>query len=211
MLPAYRRLLLAGFACFAVVHLLALFGQQGTLAAWTKPVPILLLAAYAWFTGAPRLLFAGLLFSAGGDVALEFERFFFVGMGLFAVAHLCYVTLFVRHRRTFRWVVVVGYLVVWLALIALLWSGLDELRVPAALYSLLLTATAASSAGLGLRAGIGGGLFWISDALIAAGLAGWDRLPYQQVWVMSTYFVAQVLFATQSYAVSRTAGFGSPR
>lgn len=196
---AYRRPLLATVLCIAVVHLVALFGQSDALASWTKPVPILLLAAYAWFSWAPRLLVAGLLFSAGGDIALESERFLLVGMALFAVAHVCYVTLFVRRRRRFRWPVLAGYLVGWLTLIGSLWPGLDDLRVPAALYSLLLTATAVTASGVGVRAGVGGALFWLSDALIAAGLAGWESLPYSQVWIMATYFAAQYLFATTGF------------
>lgn len=196
MSGTYRRLLLAGFYCLAAFHLFGLVGEYATLATWTKPVPILLLAAYAWSTGAPKLLVAGLLFSAGGDVALESERFLLVGMALFAVAHVCYVTLFVRHRRRFRWLVLGAYLVAWVALIGLLWPGLGELRVPAALYSLLLTATAVSAAGVGVRTAVGGALFWCSDALIAAGLAGKEWLPAPQLWVMVTYFAAQLLFAT---------------
>ena len=195
----YRRALLGCFGALAVVHLAALILGQEALASWTKPLPILLLAAYAAASHAPRSLLVGLLFSAGGDVALDSEGFFLIGMGLFGAAQVCYLLLFVRHRRGFRWAVLAGYLVVWCVLIALLWPGLGELQVPAAGYSLLLTASAVTAAGVGPWVGLGGMSFWISDALIATGLAGWHWLPAPDVWVMTTYFVAQFLIGSATY------------
>lgn len=201
-----RRLVLGGSLCLAVVHLVALAAQQETLAGWTKPLPILLLAAYAIGSGAPRLLTIGLLFSAAGDVALDTERFFLLGMGLFGVAHVAYVTLFVRHRRTFRWTVLAGFLTAWCVLVVSLWPGLGELRIPAVGYSLLLTASAVTAAAVGVRVGVGGALFWISDALIATGLAGWHWLPAPDLWVMTTYYAAQFLIGSSTYGTSHALG-----
>jgi YhhN family len=52
------------------------------------------------------------------------------------------------------------------------------------------------AAGLNWRVGVGGLLFFVSDGLIAAGIAGKTLLPEQGVWVMATYYAALVLIAT---------------
>jgi uncharacterized membrane protein YhhN len=121
-------------------------------------------------------------------------------MGGFAAAHVCYITMFSKqgaltNRRRLA-IVAAGYAAAWAVLISQLWPGLGGLQVPVACYSLLLTSTAVTSAGLGLRAGLGGGLFLLSDTLIATRLAGWRALPGHEFWIMATYVVAQYLLAT---------------
>ena len=116
----------------------------------------------------PRLVVAALLFSAIGDIALEFDGLFIVGMGFFAAAHVCYVAFFLRSgaaacvRRL--WYIPVAYAVVWVALVALLWSGLGDLQIPVAAYSLLLTGTAVSRPGSAWRTGLGGALLHVGWA-----------------------------------------------
>jgi uncharacterized membrane protein YhhN len=78
-------------------------------------------------------------------------------------------------------------------LIGRLWPGLGDLRIPVAVYSLLLTSTAVTSARLGWRTGLGGALFLLSDTLIATQLADWRELPGHEFWIMATYVVAQYL------------------
>jgi uncharacterized membrane protein YhhN len=191
---------LAAFAIVAAVHLVSL----GTGPHWfelvTKALLIPSLAAWVLLRRGPRLVVAALLFSALGDIALEFDGLFIVGMGFFAAAHICYVTFFLRSgaaaRLRRRWYIPVGYAVVWAALIALLWSGLGALQIPVAAYSLLLTGTAALSAGLGWRTGVGGALFFVSDGLIALRLAEMPQPPMPSLWIMSTYILAQYLLAS---------------
>lgn len=78
-----------------------------------------------------------------------------------------------------------------------MWADLPaDLRIPVAGYSLLLTAMAFRSSALGLRAGIGGALFLLSDTLIATGVAEWPQLPRPDFWIMATYLAAQYLLAT---------------
>ncbi len=151
---------------------------------------------------ATRLLVPALLASAAGDTLLQVggETAFLAGMGAFAAAHVCYVTMFAQQgaltdrRRTA--LAALGYAVAWAVMISQLWPGLGALRIPVAGYSLLLTSTAVTSAGLGLRAGLGGGLFLLSDTLIATRLAGWQALPGHEFWIMSTYIAAQYLLAS---------------
>jgi uncharacterized membrane protein YhhN len=147
-----------------------------------------------------RLTVGGLLLGGVGDAALlGHGTWFLVRMGAFALGHACYLTAFLRRgaaatlRR--RWWVPVGYLAVWAALIALVWPGLETgLRVPVLVYSLLLTAMAATAAGTGRLAGIGGALFLVSDGTLALGMADVD-FPGRGAVVMPTYLAAQLLIA----------------
>ena len=200
--PPHVRLML-GYAALSGVHLLFLLTGPKLGAELTKPLLMLALAAAVRYgPAAPRLLLGALLASCAGDLFLIFGgNLFLVGMGGFAVAHVCYVTRFVRdgalrdRGRLLR--TGAPYAVVWAVLITMLWPDLDAgLRIPLAGYSLLLTATAVTSACAGPRTGQGGGLFLVSDSLIASGLAHWPQLPAAGFWVMSTYLTAQYLLAT---------------
>lgn len=116
-------------------------------------------------------------------------------MGSFALGHVCYLVLF--GRRATNPLLGAAYALALVGTVTLLWSDLPaELRVPVAGYSLLLTAMAYRSSALGVRAGIGGALFLLSDTLIATGVAEWPQLPRPDFWIMATYLAAQYLLAT---------------
>ncbi|MFE7191078.1 lysoplasmalogenase [Kitasatospora sp. NPDC057541] len=199
---------LAGFAATSAVHLGALLTDTPALRHATKPALMPLLAAHSVASAAaagrkaPKLLAPALLASAGGDVLLQFgqDATFLAGMGSFAAAHVCYVTMFAGQgaltdrRRTL--VVAAAYATAWASMVALLWPDLGDLRIPVAGYSLLLASTAVTSAGLGVRTGLGGALFLLSDTLIATKLANWRELPGHEFWIMATYILAQYLLAT---------------
>jgi len=175
-------------------------------AGWTfghtlaKPLLMLLLALHVWVRGGPRLLVAALLFGWGGDVLLLFhaDLAFLAGMGCFAAGHVCYLFLFRRHgaaQARGAWMAG-AYAAVLVALVVLLWPGLPAgLRIPVAGYSLLLTSMACGSTRLGPATGVGGALFLLSDTLIATGIADWPQPPRTDLWIMSTYCVAQFLLA----------------
>ena len=192
---------MAGYAALSALHLIFLLVGLSLGAELTKPLLMLALAA-AVGAVAPRVLLGALLASCFGDLFLIFGgSWFLVGMGGFAVAHICYVTRFVRtgalrdRARLLR--TGVPYAVVWGVLITMLWPDLDAgLRIPLAVYSLLLTGTAVTSACAGVRTGVGGALFLVSDSLIATGLAKWPQPPVAGFWVMATYLTAQYLLAT---------------
>ncbi|MFC8080591.1 lysoplasmalogenase [Streptomyces sp. NPDC057307] len=191
---ALRAALLAAFALAAVGELVsvALDARTGQLLA--KPLLMPLLAAYVAVRGGPRPLVAALLLGWGGDVFLlsSADGAFLAGMGCFAAGHVCYLVLF-AHRRT-RPDLAVGYGLVLVVTLALLWSDLPaELRVPVAVYSLLLAAMAYRASGLGPLAGAGGALFLLSDTLIATGVADRPQPPAADLWIMLTYLAAQIL------------------
>ncbi|HET9381862.1 MAG TPA: lysoplasmalogenase [Streptomyces sp.] len=206
--------LLAAYAVAAAVDLAALLADADGGHTLAKPLLMPLLAAWAALSGAPRLLVAALLCGWGGDVLLlsGADPAFLAGMGCFAAGHLCYLALFrtyaraePRARARAR-LLVPGYAVVPAVAVTLLWPGLPAgLRLPVAVYSVLLTATACAAAvRVGAVAGLGGALFLLSDLLIATGVAGWPQLPRPDFWVMLTYIAAQALLAAGALAARRS-------
>ncbi|UUY51892.1 lysoplasmalogenase [Streptomyces yangpuensis] len=196
---------LAAFAVAAAADLVSLLADWHLGHVIAKPLLMPLLVGYVITRGAPRLLVAALLFGWGGDLALLFdaEAAFLVGMGSFALGHVCYLVLF--GKRPANPLLGGAYTLALLGTVALLWGDLPaDLRIPVAGYSLLLTAMAFRSSALGLRAGIGGALFLLSDTLIATGVAEWPQLPRPDFWIMATYLAAQYLLATG--ATTREAG-----
>ncbi|MFJ5229804.1 lysoplasmalogenase [Kitasatospora sp. NPDC088391] len=217
--PRTARVLLTAFAAVSAVHLLAIAVHLTPVQYATKPLLMPLLAAWVWALarpGTPRLLVPALLFGAGGDILLEVGGTvaFLAGMGSFAAGHVCYVTMFGKlgafaDRRRLL-LTAAGYAAAWAVLIVLLWPGLDAgMRVPVAVYSLLLASTAVTAAQVHWRAGLGGALFLLSDTLIATDLAGWKHLPAHGFLIMLTYLVGQYLLTTGTLA--RTAQEEPPR
>jgi uncharacterized membrane protein YhhN len=203
-LAGRARGLFSAFAATSAAHLGSLLTGSSAAEQATKPALMPLLAAHAVATEGPTpaLLTPALAASTAGDVLLQFdsEPAFLAGMGSFAAAHVCYIAMFAKQgamteRRRLA-IVAAGYALAWAVLLNRLWPGLGALKYPVAGYSLLLASTAVTSTGLGLRAGLGGGLFLLSDTLIATRLAGWKKLPGHEFWIMTTYLVAQYLLAT---------------
>ncbi|WP_406181841.1 lysoplasmalogenase [Streptomyces sp. NBC_01006] len=195
------RVLLGAFAVATALDLGSLLAGWHLGHVLAKPLLMPLLVAYVITRRAPRLLIAALLFGWGGDLALLFDAdpAFLVGMGSFAAGHVCYLVLFGRGRT--HPALGGAYALALVGTVALLWEDLPaDLRIPVAGYSLLLTAMAYRSSALGLRAGLGGALFLISDTLIATGVADWPQLPRPDFWIMATYVAAQYLLATGALA-----------
>ncbi|WUH95997.1 lysoplasmalogenase [Streptomyces sp. NBC_00433] len=199
------------------LHLSAISSHFDMVRDLSKPLlmPALALWTRAW--RGPRLLVAALLCGCGGDVLLEVggTAAFLLGMGCFAAGHVCYLRLFTRYGGfagppTAVRARCAAYAVLCAVLVALLWPGLDAgMRVPVALYSLLLTAMAAGAYGLGPVALAGGTLFLLSDSLIATALADWPQPPGHDLWIMATYLVGQSLLAMgvlQAAGVTRAPG-----
>ncbi|WP_405981322.1 lysoplasmalogenase [Streptomyces sp. NBC_00158] len=207
------RLLLAAFGAAAAADLGSLLAGWHLGHVLAKPLLMPLLVAYVITRGAPRLLVAALLFGWGGDLALLFdaEPAFLIGMGSFALGHVCYLVLFGKRslfgRGATNPALGGAYALALVGTVALLWPDLPAgLRIPVAGYSLLLTAMAYRSSALGRAAGAGGALFLLSDTLIATGVAEWPQLPRPDFWIMATYLAAQYLLATG--AITREQAYG---
>lgn len=196
----FARPVLLAFLLVAAADLAGLLAGAEAVHLVAKPLLMPLLAGYAALCGAPRLLVAALLFGWGGDVFLlaDNDLAFLVGMGSFAVGHVCYLTLFGRGEGRGRApappATGVGYAVVLVVFLVLIWPDLPaDLRIPLTGYSLLLTAMAWRAGVFGPYAAAGGALFLLSDALIATGIAEWPQAPAPDFWVMLTYIAAQAL------------------
>jgi uncharacterized membrane protein YhhN len=189
------------YGVIAAANVVASGVDDPTWARATKPGLMPLLAATLWVAarhrglGGYRLILAGLGFAAVGDVTLMFAgpTPFVLGMVMFAGCHVCYIAAFVRAGEPRRRGVAAAYAVVTLGVLAWLWSGLGGLAVPIAVYAVLLATMASTASGYGWRVGLGGGLFLVSDLMIAARVAGAGELPFAGAWVMLTYTAAQAL------------------
>jgi uncharacterized membrane protein YhhN len=202
--PAWPRYAFPAFALVGVLNLIFEAAGPRVGFAVTKPLLMPLLAATMLATGraVPRPVLGALAGSFVGDTMLLFSgNLFLVGMAGFAVAHVCYVRLFVHggalRRRGRLALAACCYGVIWVVLITRLWSDLAaNMRIPVACYSLLLAAMATTSFAAGNRTGLGGALFLFSDSLIAGGIAHWNMPTGTGFAVMATYLVAQYLLAT---------------
>ncbi len=194
---------LGAYGVIAVVHLVTIAVGEPWSEAITKVLLMPALAIWVWLRGGPVTLLIALAASLVGDFLLQIDHLV-PGMAAFGVAHVCYVLLFSRRATQRSLVVVAAYGVLWIGVLALLWPDLGDVRVQVAAYSLLLIATAVTSAWNGWRSGVGGAVFLLSDALIGVELAGlgFGARPYL---VMATYCAAQYLLASSLVAVGQPA------
>ncbi|MFI5952770.1 lysoplasmalogenase [Cryptosporangium sp. NPDC051539] len=184
------------FAVVAAVELIAVALGRTALQWVAKPLLAPVLAVYLVRRQRPDLVLAALAFATAGDVALliDAEVALLVGMGFFLGTQICLTIAFARYARP-RTSALVAYALVWAVANALLRGPLGDLALPVLVYSLALSAMAATAAGVSRRTAAGGALFLVSDFLIGLGAAGIE-LPGQDVLVMATYSAALFLIVT---------------
>lgn len=209
-----QAILNVGYPLAAVSYLLSARWIPYPGHALVKAVPILLLAAIVFSRterSRARLLFGiGLLFSAGGDIALasRFPHYFETGLGLFLVAHLFYTASFLcRPRASFRerGLPLGLVLFVALAVAVLVLPRTGTLLVPVAAYVLAIST-------MGILAAVqkqdapalfaGALLFIISDSIIAMNKFV-VMIPQSGILIMTTYYLAQFLLARGMLGLSR--------
>ncbi len=200
------------FGVVAVAHVGLLAAEVTPWDSVTKCLAAPLLIGWVLTSGAPRILALALLFCLGGDFFLELDGLFLAGMGSFALAHVCFITWFVRHgaltRLRARPAVAVGLAVAAAVLVALVWGGIDDPVVRAVIpaYALLLSGTAATALVSDRAAGLGAVMFLVSDALIA--LTEFDRVATttaSRVAIMVLYLAAIALLTIGSARLTRDA------
>jgi uncharacterized membrane protein YhhN len=166
----------------------------------------LALIAFRQLVGSDRLLLAGaLLLSALGDVFLGLtgEQWFVYGLGAFLIAHVLYITLFVRQwprppaAGAARRVVAALLMVFAAAMFAGLLPRLGAMKLPVAAYMCALTGMSLTATLADFRAWwivIGAALFMLSDSLIAVGKF-MSPIAYSDYVIWATYYTAQVFIA----------------
>jgi alkylglycerol monooxygenase len=190
-----------------------------------KPLTMVLAMAFVLLRagGATRvgrfdaLLLGALAMSLAGDVFLMFPGYFIAGLVSFLVAHLLYVALF---RMGQAWFPSRRALAITLGagavMYAYLWQGglPPALRVPVAAYVIVIALMAAQAigratvlqgsvnGGAAVGVAVGAGFFMLSDSLLAVNKFV-SPLPMAQVWVLSTYYVAQILIVRGSVTNDR--------
>jgi len=184
---------------------------------WFKPLALLLvigmvaaqLRAGAGTGRRPALLLAGLALSLAGDCLLMFEGFFIAGLVAFLLAHVCYIALF---RQGLPWFpsrkALFATLGAGAAMYAFLFGSLGSvLKVAVAAYVVVIAAMAAQAIGraavlrdrASLAVAAGAVLFMVSDSLLAINRFALP-LPLAQLWVLGTYYAAQILIARHGLA-----------
>lgn len=153
--------------------------------------------ARAWW--GVGLLGLGIVASFFGDILLGPS--FIVGLACFAAAHLVYIALFngPARARPIAWLSL-GYVVVLVVLVIVLWPHLGDLRPVLIGYGVVLALTAMTSTRVGAIAAWGGGLFLASDALLAFRLFYPDFRtafpdPWQDLAIMALYCAGEGLIA----------------
>ena len=153
----------------------------------------------------PGLIAAGLVFSIAGDIFLTLPQEYFArGILSFAATHALYLFAFAAaagialvHPPT------LVFLAVALALVALIWRGVEpSLRIPVLAYTMLITAMVTQAAGASIvmrttrttLAAAGALLFFVSDAVLAIDRFRLPLAPARAV-VLSTYWLGQLLIA----------------
>jgi alkylglycerol monooxygenase len=161
---------------------------------------------------APReraLLVAGLAFSLAGDVLLMFPAYFVPGLVGFLVAHLCYIALF---KQRVPWFpsrrALAGTLAYGVAMYAVLFAHLGPvLKVAVAAYVIVISLMAAQAIGratvlrdrAALAVAVGSLFFMASDTLLAVNRFALP-VPLAPLWVLATYYAAQILIARNALA-----------
>jgi uncharacterized membrane protein YhhN len=176
-----------------------------------KPLTTLLVIAWAWprghdTPGQRRLVLVGLWLSLAGDVFLLWPKEGFLpGLVSFLLAHLAYIAAFSRPLRfAARPAVFAAYALVAAAILSQLWAGVPSgLRLPVLAYVACLACMAAQAAAwwrcapaspLARFAALGGVLFMASDSLLAFNKFA-TPLPLSALWILSTYWLAQLCIA----------------
>ncbi|MDQ0861103.1 lysoplasmalogenase [Bacillus sp. V2I10] len=153
------------------------------------------------------LVVSGLLFSLSGDVFLMLPADRFLqGLSSFFIAHVLYTAAFISERADGESNPLIWSVLIVLALLffRLLFKGVKEkggiaMIAAVSLYITVITLMTGTSFFSGQVLIIAAALlFYLSDAVLA-----WDRfrnsLKYRDYMVMSTYFLAQLLFAVSVY------------
>lgn len=182
----------------AALAYLPLSGGRASLAkSLIKTVPLTAFAAFAYLSGAPVLLMAGLALSALGDLALsrDGEPAFLAGLSSFAAGHLAYIALFVTQDGGIppNWMLPLAFVVLGVSTEFWLIPHVGKLRTPVRVYVILITLMGITAQSMAVPAGrLGAILFVASDLVLSIQLF---RLSKKSVlrrpagWLLWTLYI----------------------
>lgn len=214
---------LLAFGIVSVVHLVLNGAGAEPWDSISKCLIAPLLVGWVVEQKGPRLLVVALIFCFLGDLFLEIEDLFIVGMAAFAAGHIAFITLFVQRgaldRLRTRPLIVAVYVVAAIGMVAWCWGGLDPGLKPAIpVYAALLVGTAATSLASDIRAGVGGALFLVSDGIIALSEAGRiDKdatatgLAIMTLYILAIFFLASGIVQREGRTRAAGPGFDPTR
>ena len=229
---ASRDFLLLVFLALSLLNLWAEYTFSRQLIFISKPLLITTLAAWFFFeTQNKRTLFSklilfALVFSVGGDTLLMFvqgnssgQLFFLLGLSSFLIAHIFYLTAFVKYpsdqlglvNRKKWWITLFAvYIAVFNGY--LLPDVPKAMQIPVLVYSLAIMTMLLSC--LNLKGKIpertfyilfsGAMLFMISDTIIALNKFKGEEfsIPFARIWIMSLYLLGQFLLVRGSAKIN---------
>jgi uncharacterized membrane protein YhhN len=179
-----------------------------------KPLATLLIIGLAlqnWFgrkSAYSQSIVMGLCFSLLGDLLLIWpDQYFLVGLSAFLLAHVAYLLAFNHDARLPAHLpVLLLYLAIGALSYAVLFRALPpDLRIPVALYAVVLAAMAGQAMGRSLelrtsaseRAAIGAIFFMLSDLLLAFHRFR-TPLLYSNIFILLPYYLGQWLIASST-------------
>lgn len=200
---ARDRVFLTAGLLTAAVYLFARVVGAELICLITKPIPVLLLAA--WLlpteTRSDRLIVTGLLISALGDLLLEWSPALFIaGLGAFFTAHLAYIGAFGSRSRRAALHLALPFAVFGTVTYLWLLPRLGSMTVPVLAYVVVICVMMWRASALlaepqlarrgAWSAALGAGSFGISDTLVA-----WNRFVEPvlalQILLMLLYWAGQ--------------------
>lgn len=189
------------FLVFALLYMYGMYYSVSFL--WLlKVLPIILLFVVVFKTkpsSIRSILLCALVFSACGDLLLAFDQFIY-GVAAFLLAQLSYAVIFKANWKAAKIRITLSLgLIVYVSIMAgLLLPKLGELQIPVSAYLVAITAMGLLAAQSKLPfcwAVLGALLFIISDSFIAINKFI-QPIPLAGYWVMSTYYLAQIMLVT---------------
>nr|WP_321510610.1 lysoplasmalogenase [uncultured Celeribacter sp.] len=161
-------LVVAGLAALGFLPMTAT--PTGLLRSVIKTLPLVIFAVLCWMAGGPLWLTLGLALSALGDWALsrDGERAFLVGLIGFALAHVCYVILFVGLGGGWSIWIALGFVLFALSSEVWLAPYTEDLRWPVRLYVVLICVMAILAFGVpsDYRLASWGAAFFLASDLV---------------------------------------------
>jgi uncharacterized membrane protein YhhN len=150
------------------------------------------------------VILIGLGFSLIGDIFLIFDKQLFLpGLIVFLLAHFCYIAAFYQLPNTsYAIYAAIPFVLYFAIFMRILWFSVGALKVPVIIYALTICMMGRFAANRFLNletltsalAFAGALVFIVSDSFLA-----YDRfkksIPYKDIYILSTYFLAQWLIA----------------